>query len=85
MGKGIPRHDIKIAVHDYKEIAYRKEKLPIRPDYYCRKHYIKKPEDEIWIHYTSHELYGLTKEELEKHYFSTDDELMEPLQILLQQ
>jgi hypothetical protein len=81
--KGIPREDIKIAVHDYKVIEYEKDPQPIRPDYYCRKHIIKKPEDEIWIHYTSHELFGLTAEELEKYYFSTDEELREPLKVLL--
>lgn len=81
--KGIPRQDIKIAVHDYKVIEYEEDPFPIRPDYYCRKHIIKNPEDEIWIHYTSHELFGLTAEELEKYYFSSDEQLREPLKVLL--
>ena len=81
--KGIPREDIKIAVHDYKIFSYKKEQLPIQPDYYCRKHTIDSPEQDIWIHYTSHELFGLTAEELQKYYFSQDSELQEPLGILI--
>lgn len=82
LAKGINREDIKVAVHDYKVQEYLKEKLDIVPDYYCRKHVIKRPEDEIWIHYMSHELVGLSKEELEKYYYSEDPELREALGIL---
>jgi len=73
--KGIPREDLKIAVHDYKVIAYQEEQLPIHPDYYCRKHVVESPDDDIWIHYLSHELVGLTKEEKEKYYYASDPEL----------
>ncbi len=73
--KGIPREDLKIAVHDYKVFAYQQEQLPIHPDYYCRKHVVESPDDDIWIHYLSHELVGLTKEEKETYYYSSDPEL----------
>ena len=39
-------------------------------------------EEEIWIHYSSHELIGLAKEELEKHYYADDPALREVLQVL---
>ncbi len=77
--KGIPREDLKIAVHDYKVIAYQQEQLPIHPDYYCRKHVVESPDDDIWIHYMSHELVGLTNEEKEKYYYSSDPELRKVL------
>ena len=81
--KGIPRKDIKVAVHDYKYFPYKKEQHPIQPDYWCNKVVIEKPEDDIWIHYMSHELIGLTKEELQEHYYSEDKELEEILGPLL--
>ncbi|TFG62816.1 MAG: phosphoribosyltransferase [Spirochaetales bacterium] len=79
MAKGIPRHDIKVAVHDYKVFTQKHEQLPIQPDYYCIRHTINSPEDDIWIHYSSHELVGLSKEELEKFYFSKNPQLREAL------
>lgn len=75
--KGIPRKDIKVAVHDYKYFTYYEEQLPIQPDYWCRKFTINKPEEDLWIHYMSHELIGLSKEELEEYYFKQDPELRE--------
>jgi len=72
--KGIAREDIKVVVHDYKNFTY-KETLPVKPDYWCRKFDINKPEDDLWIHYCSHELVGLSKEELEEHYYKQDEEL----------
>ncbi len=77
--RGIPREDIKVVVHDYKYFTYYKEQLPIQPDYYCRKFEITKPEENRWIHYMSHELVGLSKEELENYYFKNDPELIEVL------
>ena len=68
--KGIPRKDIKVVVHDYKYFTYHENQLPIQPDYWCRKFEITKPEEDRWIHYMSHELIGLSKEELEEHYFN---------------
>lgn len=82
--KGVPRKDLKIAVHDYKIVRYRGESLPIVPDYWCRLHDIQKPEDERWIHYMSHELVGLTEAELKTHYYPEDPELQEILSVLKQ-
>ncbi|MDD7416769.1 MAG: phosphoribosyltransferase family protein [Treponemataceae bacterium] len=81
--KGIPRKDIKVAVHDYKYFTYKEEQLPIQPDYWCRKFVINKPEEDLWIHYMSHELIGLSKEELEEHYYKDDPELKAILDPLL--
>ncbi|WP_149554930.1 phosphoribosyltransferase [Treponema pectinovorum] len=72
--KGVPRSDIKVVVHDFKNFIY-KETLPIKPDYWCRKFDIEKEEDDRWIHYMSHELVGLKSEELEEFYFKNDPEL----------
>ncbi len=76
--RGIPRADIKVVVHDYKTRTYGTEQ-PIRPDYYCRKHVITRPQDDLWIHYLSHELIGLTEEEKQKYYVSRDPGLEEAL------
>ena len=72
--KGVPRSDIKVVVHDFKNFTY-KETLPIKPDYWCRKFDINSEEEDRWIHYMSHELVGLKKEELEEYYFKKDPEL----------
>lgn len=74
VSKGVPRSDIKVVVHDYKNFTY-KETLPVKPDYWCRKFDINSPDDDRWIHYASHELIGLTAEELEEHYYKEDQEL----------
>ncbi len=72
MESGIPRDDIKVAVYDYKIPQYKydrgDERLPIQPDYYCRKHILNKEEDSKWIHYTCHEFIGLSQEDIEKVY-----------------
>lgn len=72
--KGVPRGDIKVAVHDYKNFTFR-DALPVRPDYWCRRFDIASPADDRWIHYCSHELVGLSAEELEEHYYRHDAEL----------
>ncbi len=77
INKGIPREDLKIAVHDYKVFPNEKRNLPIHPDYYCRKHSIDSTESDIWIHYMSHELVGLSNIELEENYYKDDPELIE--------
>jgi hypoxanthine phosphoribosyltransferase len=82
--KGIPRKDVKIAVHDYKVCNYRDEDCPIHPDYWCRKHVIDRQEDEIWIHYMSHELVGLTEAELDLYYYAEDPELRDVFKVLRQ-
>ena len=77
--RGMPREDIKVVVHDYKYFTYQEEQLPIQPDYWCRKFVINNPDENRWIHYMSHELVGLSKEELEKNYYSQDPELRDIL------
>lgn len=85
MNRGLPRSDIKIAVHDYKVRAYIPQHLPITPDYWCRKIEVQSPEDELWIHYMSHELEGLTAQEIADHYLKNDDpELAEALRLVAQ-
>ena len=79
---GIPRDDVKVAVHDYKVRTYVKDPLPIQPDFYCRLHRIENPEDDVWIHYMSHELVGLSDAEQESYYFEDDPELREIFQVL---
>lgn len=66
--RGIRKEDIRIAVHDYKVRQYKEEDLLVEPDYYCFKHEIPHPDEDIWIHYLTHELIGLTKDELVAHY-----------------
>ncbi|MDR2634242.1 MAG: phosphoribosyltransferase [Treponema sp.] len=82
LAKGIPRHDFKVAVHDYKYWYDNPEQLPIQPDYWCRKHEVSVKDEEQWIHYLSHELVGLTRDELETYYFAQDQELREVLALL---
>jgi hypothetical protein len=80
--KGIPREDIKVAVHDYKIRTFASEKLPIQPDYWCRRHVVSKPDDDTWIHYLSHELVGLENEEVAANY-SDDPEVVEIIRSIL--
>jgi len=82
MDKGIPRNDLKVAVHDYKYYFDKGEQHPVQPDYWCRKHELSVKGEDIWIHYSSHELIGLSQEELEEHYYAEDPELREALQVL---
>ncbi|MCQ2610716.1 MAG: phosphoribosyltransferase [Treponema sp.] len=83
LNRGIPREDLKVVVHDYKFFTYKDIQHPIQPDYYCRKFEITKPEEDRWIHYMSHELIGLSKEDLEEHYYKDDPELKEVLDPIL--
>jgi hypothetical protein len=79
--KGIPREDVKIAVHDYKIRSYDKDQQAIHPDFYCRKHLIDNPQDDHWIHYMSHELVGLDYQEIEEQY-GEDPEVVDILKSL---
>ena len=72
---GIPREDLKIAVHDYKYFYDKPVQLPIQPDYWCRKHELSIQDEDSWIHYMSHELIGLNTSELEEYYYKQDSEL----------
>ena len=80
--KGIPREDIKIVVHDYKCFRDKPNVLPIQPDYWCRKHDLSVNDEDLWIHYSSHELIGLSAEELATYYYKDAPELREALHIL---
>ncbi|MDR1251460.1 MAG: phosphoribosyltransferase [Treponema sp.] len=82
LDKGIPRSDLKVAVHDYKYFVDKKKQLPIQPDYWCRKHEVLISDESYWIHYMSHELVGLSENELEKNYYSLDPELREVLRTI---
>jgi hypoxanthine phosphoribosyltransferase len=80
--RGIPRHDLKVAVHDYKNFRDLEKPLPIQPDYWCRRHDLSVKDESYWIHYMSHELVGLVQDELEKEYFAVDPRLREALEVL---
>ena len=82
LDKGIPRKDLKIAVHDYKYFTDKEEQLPFQPDYWCRKHDVSIHDDGRWIHYMSHELIGLTQAELEENYYKRDPELRKALNVI---
>jgi len=82
LDKGIPRKDLKVAVHDYKYFTDKEEQLPVQPDYWCRKHDVSIHDDVYWIHYMSHELMGLTEKELEENYYQRDLSLKEALHII---
>jgi hypoxanthine phosphoribosyltransferase len=82
LDKGIPRGDLKVAVHDYKYFVDKPEQLPIQPDYWCRKHELSVNDDGCWIHYMSHELVGLSESELEQHYYKMDPELRNVLCVI---
>jgi hypoxanthine phosphoribosyltransferase len=83
LSKGVPRSDIKVAVHDYKYFVGRELQPPIQPDYWARRFTITDPSESEWIHYMSHELIGLTKAELEEHYYKDDPDLREALDAIL--
>ena len=82
MGKGISRKDLKVVVHDYKYFYDRAEQLPVQPDYWCRKHELSVNDEDLWIHYSSHELIGLDPQELEEHYYRADPGLREVFQVM---
>ncbi|GMO44758.1 MAG: phosphoribosyltransferase family protein [Termitinemataceae bacterium] len=80
--KGIPRKDLKIAVHDYKVFFDKTPQLPIQPDYWARMQRFSVKDEPHWIHYMSHELIGLSGSELQEHYYKADSELEEVLKII---
>ena len=69
-------------VHDYKFFYDQVPQLPVHPDYWCRKHELSVNDEDHWIHYMSHELVGLSPEELEQYYYSQDPELRQVLDLL---
>jgi hypoxanthine phosphoribosyltransferase len=82
LDKGIPRNDLKIAVHDYKLFLDKSDQLPVHPDYWCRKHEMRTNDESSWIHYMSHELVGLSREEIEEHYCRRNPDLREAMKII---
>jgi hypoxanthine phosphoribosyltransferase len=84
MDEGIPRSDLKIAVHDYKHFTDKQEQLPFQPDYWCRKHEMSIHDESTWIHYMSHELVGLTKTELKENYIKHNQDLREAMSIIVE-
>jgi len=85
LDKGIPRKDLKIAVHDYKHFTDKQEQLPIQPDYWCRKHDVSIHDEGYWIHYMSHELLGLKQKELEENYYVRDPDLREVMNVITEE
>jgi len=81
--KGIPKDDLKIAVHDYKFYKDKEPQMPYQPDYWCCKHEMSIHDEDIWIHYMSHELIGLTKAEAEEYYCKKNPELREAMELLI--
>jgi hypoxanthine phosphoribosyltransferase len=82
LDRGIPRKDLKIAVHDYKYFIDKPEQLPIQPDYWCRKHEMSVDDESMWIHYMSHELMGLSQEEIVENYYKQDPDLRKVMQFI---
>jgi len=82
LDKGIPRCDLKVAVHDYKYFYDKQEQHTIQPDYWCRRHDVSIHDEGYWIHYMSHELVGLTEKELEDNYYERDPDLRNALGVL---
>ena len=73
--------NFRLAVHDYKEYLFRPT-LPKVPDYFAVQHKIEREEDDFWIHYCSHELYGLSAKEREKHYYCKDGGLRDIMEAI---
>ncbi|GMO39293.1 MAG: phosphoribosyltransferase family protein [Termitinemataceae bacterium] len=80
--KGIPRNDVKVAVHDYKFFYDKPTQLLIQPDYWARMQRLSVNDPPFWIHYLSHELDGLAEKELKENYYKNDPELEEVLKVL---
>lgn len=80
--KGIPRNDLKIAVHDYKYYHDKAEQHPYQPDYWCCKHELSVHDEDMWIHYMSHELVGLTKEQIEEYYTKRNPDLKDTMKLI---
>ncbi len=77
MKRGVSRELIKVAVHDYKQ-GSKGRTLPVQPDYWCRK----LREEDAWVHYMSHELEGLTGEEIARYYLEEHPELAEVFDLI---
>jgi len=78
--RGLPRKDIKVAVHDFK-LFEDAPGLAIVPDFYCRKHVLANRASDLWIHYLSHELIGLSPEERDLYYIKNDPEMADVMSV----
>lgn len=66
LSKGIERKNLKVCVHDYKvrNDVHRTESVAnYKPDYFVNFFRVDEEHPNPWIHYQSHELVGLSKEE----------------------
>lgn len=72
---GLQKNFVRFAVHDYKHFHYAGSSVNFVPDYFCNKYEIRNEDEDLWIHYLSHELIGLTKDEFEKNYLQKYPEL----------
>ena len=73
---GFEKDAVRFAVHDYKHFLYDgAASVNFVPDYFCTKHEIKNEEENIWVHYMSHELIGLSHEQFKENYLKEYPEL----------
>lgn len=82
LNQGLPKEDVRIAVHDYKIRTYLKKPHTITPDYYAQSHTIDTPEDDIWFHYLSHEITGIKKDKITSYFPEADDQLIMVINML---
>jgi len=79
----VERNNIKIAVLNHK-ITEENEKLSYQPSFVSYIHNNKKEKQNTWIHYTSHELVGLTRKELSQLFpIDQDEKLKEALHFII--
>ena len=73
---GFEKNAVRFAVHDYKHFLYdNAPTIHFVPDYFCIEHCIKSESDNVWIHYLSHELVGLSQTEFTEYYIKEYPEL----------
>ncbi|WP_024655681.1 phosphoribosyltransferase [Borrelia hispanica] len=75
--RGIDSQNVRIAVYDYKERGH----IDYEPDYYVNK-YSDEEELTTWIHYSNHELIGLSEDEYKLNFVNLDNELLDILKFL---
>ncbi|MBN2532566.1 MAG: phosphoribosyltransferase [Spirochaetales bacterium] len=82
INQGIAREDIRVAVHNYKIRPYLEKQHTVIPDFSAQSHIIERPEDDIWIHYLSHEIIGLTRKNLFDFFPTADEEVKRALSVI---
>ena len=68
VNNGVTLSDLRIVVHDFKEHSDDDMRNRFKPDYYARKMIVNKDNPSRWLHYLSHEMVGLTDEEISNYY-----------------